>query len=205
MVISDATELGALVRKTRTAQSLSQSELAQKVGTTRQWLSRFEQGSNDVSLALVIDILRALDIQISAHAPQDNATEELAPEPLASGQQPAAKVQTAEPPAPTPLAVPSLPTKPTGAKDRRAMLRTRDSLAGLKLPSLPTKNEALADSQTVPHDQEDPHKQIKPPTPRRVTSTGREAAGYSIDRDIARISQSTLFNRGKRPPQGHSK
>jgi len=201
MVISDATELGTLVRKTRTAQSLSQSELAQKVGTTRQWLSRFEQGSNDVSLALVIDILRALDIQISAHAPQDNATEEPAPEPLASGQQPAAEQQAVEPPAPTPLAVPSLPTKPAGAKDRRAMLRTRDSLAGLKLPGLPTKNETPADSQTVPQDQEDPRKQIT----RRVTSAGRETAGYSIDRDIARISQSTLFNRGKRPPQGHSK
>jgi len=204
MVISDATELGALVRKTRTAQSLSQSELAQKVGTTRQWLSRFEQGSNDVSLTLVIDILRALDIQISAHTPQD-ATEEPAPESLASGQQPAAKEQAAEPPTPTPVAVPSLPTKPAGAKDRRAMLRTRDSLAGLKLPGLPTKNEAPADSQAVPRDQEDPHKQIKPATPRRVTSAGCEAAGYSIDRDIARISQSTLFNRGKRPPQGHSK
>jgi transcriptional regulator with XRE-family HTH domain len=41
---------------------MSQEELADEAGVTRQWLIRFEQGGSEVSLSKVFAVLAALDL-----------------------------------------------------------------------------------------------------------------------------------------------
>lgn len=69
MRVRDAQELGRLVRARRMELGLSQSELAARVGSTRQWLSRFEQATNDVSLTHALAVLHALDLSIEVPSP----------------------------------------------------------------------------------------------------------------------------------------
>ena len=64
MLTSHPTEVGAVVRQRRIDLSMSQTELAEKIGTTRQWMSRFEKGNADVSLSRALAILRELDMTV---------------------------------------------------------------------------------------------------------------------------------------------
>nr|WP_309504330.1 helix-turn-helix transcriptional regulator [uncultured Roseovarius sp.] len=52
----------ALIRK---AKGLSQTELAELVGVEQPTISRFERGADGVTLGLVRDIARALEVPIS--------------------------------------------------------------------------------------------------------------------------------------------
>lgn len=265
MVVSNAVELGALVRTKRVENGLSQSELAELVGTTRQWLSRFEQGNNDVSLAIVFEILSALDIELTARTdtPTRDTQDHNAPEvivvtsrsapgeaqPASTQEVPAAGTQASapvvvesvavelvsvEPVTIEPVAVESAPAadKPAGesrpaakkksgsGKDRRNMLRSRDALAGLRLPrSAAEPDEASVQGRGSGHEPASgattdlvAAANVESATPATPTTTGPAAtprprklpksspasAGYSIERDIARISSSTLFKRGKK-------
>ncbi|PKQ27183.1 MAG: hypothetical protein CVT64_01700 [Actinobacteria bacterium HGW-Actinobacteria-4] len=72
-------DFGAIVRQRRLDQGIKQEELAQRVGRTRQWLSRLERGVGDVSLAdalraarelgLVVDVSRPSPLPISPPPP----------------------------------------------------------------------------------------------------------------------------------------
>ncbi len=62
MLTSNPVDVGAVARQRRVDLSMSQTELAQKVGTTRQWISRFEKGTADVTLSRALAILRHLDM-----------------------------------------------------------------------------------------------------------------------------------------------
>ncbi len=258
MVVSNAVELGAIVRAKRVEYGLSQSDLAELVGTTRQWLSRFEQGNNDVSLAIVFEILSALDIELTARtdAPAPGAlvsegneitvaAEHSTPDDAHSVEvqnmsvllDPAPVESQAVKPEPvpigtTPLSVEPAPSLPTGepkaaakkkagsGRDRRNMLRSRDALAGLRLPrSAAEHDEAsvqgrgsghkpasgattdLAATANVESDTPATPTTTDPaatPRPRKLPKSSPASAGYSIERDIARISSSTLFKRGKK-------
>lgn len=55
---------GRVARQARLDQQLSQAELAERAGVTRQWLIRFEQGRSDVSLAKTMDVFTALDLVV---------------------------------------------------------------------------------------------------------------------------------------------
>lgn len=56
-----ATQFGAILRKLRTAQGLSQEELAFRAGMSVPYLSDLERGRSSPSLAMVVDLARGLE------------------------------------------------------------------------------------------------------------------------------------------------
>ena len=66
MWINSPRELGQLVREARTSRGLSQAELAEQLGTTRQWVIALEQGNGGAELDRVLKALFALGIRINA-------------------------------------------------------------------------------------------------------------------------------------------
>ena len=64
MLISNPIDVGAVVRQRRIDLGMSQTELAERIDTTRQWMSRFEQGKADVTLSRALAILRQLDLMV---------------------------------------------------------------------------------------------------------------------------------------------
>lgn len=68
MRISSPTDLGALVRQERQDQGLTQAELAERAGTTRQWVVQFEAGAPNARLELVLATLRALDLIVDVRS-----------------------------------------------------------------------------------------------------------------------------------------
>lgn len=57
---SIASQFGAILRDLRTAQGLSQEELAFRAGMSVPYLSDLERGRSNPSLAMVVDLARAL-------------------------------------------------------------------------------------------------------------------------------------------------
>lgn len=57
-------DFGALARERRRHLGLSQAQLADRAHVTRQWVVRFESGGSDASLAKVLAVLRALDLDL---------------------------------------------------------------------------------------------------------------------------------------------
>ena len=57
--------LGAKVRKLRTAQGISQRQLALMTGISRSYLWKIETGTADIGIDVLIKIARALDTQVS--------------------------------------------------------------------------------------------------------------------------------------------
>lgn len=64
--IESAADVGRLVRQTRQAASLTQQELADRVGTTRQWVSRLEQGHHTPTMNTVLIALSVLGLEMAA-------------------------------------------------------------------------------------------------------------------------------------------
>lgn len=62
MRIKTAGTLGELVRDQRKQHGWSQSQLAEKVGVSRLWVSQFENGKETVELGLVLKTLRELNL-----------------------------------------------------------------------------------------------------------------------------------------------
>jgi len=60
-----ATQFGAILRDLRTAKGLSQEELAFRAGMSVPYLSDLERGRSNPSLAMVIDLARALEMHPS--------------------------------------------------------------------------------------------------------------------------------------------
>lgn len=58
--------LGELARDQRKQRGWSQSQLAEKVGVSRLWVSQFENGKETVELGLVLKTMRALDLSLEA-------------------------------------------------------------------------------------------------------------------------------------------
>ena len=59
-------ELGALIRARRRELSLDQSELADRVGVSRQWVIEVEKGKPRAAIGLVLRALNALGIFLDA-------------------------------------------------------------------------------------------------------------------------------------------
>ena len=55
-------KFGENLRKIREEQKISQSQLAEQIGTTQQYVSRLESGKHIPSLYFFLLILRALDV-----------------------------------------------------------------------------------------------------------------------------------------------
>ena len=56
--------LGAKVRKLRTAQGISQRQLALMTGISRSYLWKIETGTADIGIDVLIKIAHALDTQV---------------------------------------------------------------------------------------------------------------------------------------------
>lgn len=208
MRVRDAQELGRLVRARRMELGLSQSELAARIGSTRQWLSRFEQATNDVSLTHALAVLHALDLSIEV------------PSPRASTEADATQRTAAPAPATGAHAVAS---QPETRSHRFARLRERDDLASVQGSSVLTSqiplvppSEVAADTATLRSVREpgsgESHSEsgdrardrgqahdlwASTSLPRRVsTKPGLRSQwkpGFSVDQEIERIRRSGLF------------
>jgi len=62
MVVSNAQDVGAVLRKARTSKGMTQQQVADMLGVTRQWVASTEAGAPTARLGLVIDALRCVDI-----------------------------------------------------------------------------------------------------------------------------------------------
>lgn len=68
MRVINPKEFGLHVREIRRQRGLTQTQLAQKTGTTQTWLSEFERGKPRAELGLVFRLLRSLDISMNLQA-----------------------------------------------------------------------------------------------------------------------------------------
>jgi transcriptional regulator with XRE-family HTH domain len=68
MRIRTPADFGAVARQRRRDLKLSQNELAERSGVTRQWLVRFEKGSREVALSKVFAVLTELDLLVRVDA-----------------------------------------------------------------------------------------------------------------------------------------
>ena len=68
-------DLGAIAREQRRKAGLSQADVAERAGVTRQWLVRFERGNTEVSLSKAFAVLRTLEITVSATPPDIDTVE----------------------------------------------------------------------------------------------------------------------------------
>lgn len=58
-------DLALAVRARRRELGWSQQQLADRCGTSRKWLSQFEQGKPSVELGLTLQVLEVLELQLS--------------------------------------------------------------------------------------------------------------------------------------------
>ena len=70
MRIRTRTELGALLRSERERQKMTQQQLANRIGTSRRWVSAIETGAENPTLDLLLRWLGALSLRFSI-APTD--------------------------------------------------------------------------------------------------------------------------------------
>jgi HTH-type transcriptional regulator/antitoxin HipB len=59
-------DVGALIRQRRLDLGLTQLELAERVGVSRQWIVDVERGKSRAELGLVLRALEALDVRLGA-------------------------------------------------------------------------------------------------------------------------------------------
>jgi transcriptional regulator with XRE-family HTH domain len=67
--INSIRDLAALARGRRRALGLSQAELAERAGVSRQWVSGFEAGNPGAELRLVIALLDSLGLRLLVGEP----------------------------------------------------------------------------------------------------------------------------------------
>jgi putative transcriptional regulator len=75
MRIKTADTLSQLVQDQRKQRGWSQSQLAEKVGVSRLWVSQFENGKESVEFGLVLKTLRALALTLDASLQKENPFE----------------------------------------------------------------------------------------------------------------------------------
>lgn len=71
MHIKSAIDLGRMVRLSRNQKGWSQTELAEKLGTSQRWVSEIENGKSRAELGRVLKCLRALDVTLEARIGPD--------------------------------------------------------------------------------------------------------------------------------------
>jgi len=65
--VETAVDVGTLIRQARQAEKLTQQQLADRVGTTRQCLIRLEQGRHNTALNTGLTALEELGLEMVAH------------------------------------------------------------------------------------------------------------------------------------------
>ena len=64
--VEAAVDVGALIRQTRQAAAMTQQQLADRVGTTRQCIIRLEQGHHGTALNTALIALEELGLEMVA-------------------------------------------------------------------------------------------------------------------------------------------
>ena len=64
--IESAGDVAALIHQTRQAAGMTQQDLADLVGTTRQWVIRLEQGRRSPAMSTVLVALSVLGLELVA-------------------------------------------------------------------------------------------------------------------------------------------
>ncbi len=62
--VRSAKEIGALIRELRRLKKITQDELAQRVGTSRLWITQVERGKPSAQIGLILRTLRELGITL---------------------------------------------------------------------------------------------------------------------------------------------
>lgn len=65
MQVHTVRDLGAAVREARSKRHLTQAQLAQRAGVSREWLVRLEQGHPRLEVQLVLDTLEAVGLMLT--------------------------------------------------------------------------------------------------------------------------------------------
>ena len=76
--VESVADLGALIRQARQTAGMTQEELADRIGTTRQWMIRVEQGRRTTAMSMVLLALSELGLEMVAHLdlpPRDRASD----------------------------------------------------------------------------------------------------------------------------------
>jgi HTH-type transcriptional regulator/antitoxin HipB len=69
MRVNSINDLAAAVRGRRLALGLTQAELADRIGVSRDWVNYFESGKPTVELILVLRVLEGLDLTLDVSEP----------------------------------------------------------------------------------------------------------------------------------------
>ena len=64
--VESAVDVGALIRQARQEAAMTQQQLADRVGTTRQWVIRLEQGRHGTALSTALIALEELGLEMVA-------------------------------------------------------------------------------------------------------------------------------------------
>ena len=68
--------LGALVRETREAAGLTQTQLAERIGASRFWVAAFEKGKPSAELGLALKAIQALGLSIRIQHEKDTSAQQ---------------------------------------------------------------------------------------------------------------------------------
>ena len=71
MKIRTASDLGLLLRERRRELGLTQAELAERIGASRQWVIRVEQGNQRSDVGLVLKAIAALRLTLDVRGDSD--------------------------------------------------------------------------------------------------------------------------------------
>lgn len=78
MIVRNPKALGAFIRGTRSQKRLTQSELAERVGVSRKWISEVESGKSSVDFSLILRTLTVLGVDMDLRPiPQPRELDEL--------------------------------------------------------------------------------------------------------------------------------
>jgi HTH-type transcriptional regulator/antitoxin HipB len=79
MFIRTPADVGALIRDRRKQLGLDQSNLAKRIGVSRQWVIGIERGHARAAMGLVLRAIDALGIRLDADVDQTSRHESTAP------------------------------------------------------------------------------------------------------------------------------
>jgi len=72
MRLRSAADFGAHAAERREQLGLTQSQLAERAGVTRDWIARFETGARNATLFRVLLVYRALGLRLDARPEDDD-------------------------------------------------------------------------------------------------------------------------------------
>lgn len=73
VIANNAADLGAILREARKAKGMSQADLAEMIGVSRQWVLHAERGAPTARLELILTALRCVDLLLDV-VPDDEAS-----------------------------------------------------------------------------------------------------------------------------------